>query len=238
MTKRSVIRSVDDDAFRRLVQSASSRTQLLRDFGLCTHGGNTKTLQTRIEELGCPTSHFVFKRAGSQVILTLEQVFCENSKCEQQNLKRRIINNHLIPYQCRCGNNGVWEGVKLVLQLEHINGVRNDNRIENLEFLCPNCHSQTPTFAGRRHKKIRPPRPPFDKNAPRLRLRKVARPSKEELEQLVWSLPSRTLAVQLGVSDAAIGKWCNQYGIAKPGRGYWAKKKSHFVPELVYGGVD
>lgn len=38
---------------------------------------------------------------------------------------------------------------ELILELDHINGIRNDNRLENLRFLCPNCHSQTPTFKGR-----------------------------------------------------------------------------------------
>ena len=48
-----------------------------------------------------------------------------------------------------CGIGPVWCDQPLVLQLDHINGVNNDNRIENLCYLCPNCHSQTPTFAGR-----------------------------------------------------------------------------------------
>ena len=42
-----------------------------------------------------------------------------------------------------------WMGASLVLQLDHINGINNDNRRENLRWLCPNCHSQTSTFCGR-----------------------------------------------------------------------------------------
>lgn len=48
-----------------------------------------------------------------------------------------------------CGNIGEWQGQKLVLQLDHINGKNNDHRIENLRFLCPNCHSITETYAGK-----------------------------------------------------------------------------------------
>lgn len=57
-------------------------------------------------------------------------------------------------YKCACcGNTGEWNGRPLVLQLDHINGDNCDNRLENLRFLCPNCHSQTDTFAGRNCKK-------------------------------------------------------------------------------------
>lgn len=54
-------------------------------------------------------------------------------------------------------------------------------------------------------------------------LRKVERPSKEELQKLVWSKPTSVLARELGVSDVAISKWCKAYEIEKPPRGYWNK---------------
>jgi 5-methylcytosine-specific restriction endonuclease McrA len=60
-------------------------------------------------------------------------------------------------YQCqKCGNAGNWCGEKLTLHLDHKNGLLEDNRFENLEYLCPNCHSQCPTFGAKniRFKKI------------------------------------------------------------------------------------
>jgi hypothetical protein len=60
----------------------------------------------------------------------------------------------------------------------------------------------------------------------RLASRKTVRPSKEELEQLVWEAPTSQLAKQFGVTDTAIAKWCRAYGITKPPRGYWAKLNS------------
>lgn len=66
------------------------------------------------------------------------------------NLKRRILASGLKKYECEeCGNSGEWNNKVLVLQLDHINGIYNDNRVENLRFLCPNCHSQTETFSGK-----------------------------------------------------------------------------------------
>lgn len=55
---------------------------------------------------------------------------------------------------------------------------------------------------------------------------KVQRPSKDELLELVWTLPTSVVAKRFGVSDKSIEKWCKSYGITKPGPGYWMKNKT------------
>lgn len=83
-----------------------------------------------------------------------DEVFVLGSKISRRHVKRRL--EKLIPYVCNeCGQGPEWNGKKLVLQLEHKNGINNDNRLENLCFLCPNCHSQTETYAGRGSKGLR-----------------------------------------------------------------------------------
>lgn len=62
------------------------------------------------------------------------------------------------------------------------------------------------------------------KGVPHFKARKVDRPSREELEKLVWELPTTKLAIRFGVSDVSISKWCESYGISKPPRGYWKKQ--------------
>lgn len=84
---------------------------------------------------------------------TNEDVFVENSTYARHHIKRRILEDKLIEYKCyRCDNRGEWNGERLVLQLEHKNGKNNDHRLENLGFICPNCHSQTDTYAARNRK--------------------------------------------------------------------------------------
>ena len=65
-------------------------------------------------------------------------------------VKKRIIKENIIKYECsECNIGRIWRGKKLSLHLDHINGDGWDHRLENLRFLCPNCHSQTETYCGK-----------------------------------------------------------------------------------------
>ena len=79
-----------------------------------------------------------------------DDVLILGNKRQNSVVKRVVLEHCLLDYTCnRCGQEPVWEDEPLTLQLHHINGNSKDNRIENIEFLCPNCHTQTPTYTGR-----------------------------------------------------------------------------------------
>lgn len=84
-----------------------------------------------------------------------EDVFVENSTYARHRLKERIIKQELIPYECSvCGMPPEWQGKPMSFVLDHINGINNDNRLENLRFVCHNCDSQLPTYKSRNIRKV------------------------------------------------------------------------------------
>jgi hypothetical protein len=79
-----------------------------------------------------------------------EDVFVENSTYARHHIKRRIIEQNLIEYKCQiCGLGPEWQGKPMPLILDHKNGVNNDNRIDNLRFVCSNCDTQLPTYKSK-----------------------------------------------------------------------------------------
>lgn len=79
-----------------------------------------------------------------------EAVFVENSTFHRHGVKKRIIEGKLIPYECAlCFIGPMWYGKPMPLILDHINGINNDNRLENLRFVCSNCDSTLPTYKSR-----------------------------------------------------------------------------------------
>lgn len=78
------------------------------------------------------------------------------TKARRHNIKRRLLAEELLTNECAvCGLGPEWNGRELVLVLDHVNGINDDYRLRNLRMLCPNCDSQSPTFAGRNKKNKR-----------------------------------------------------------------------------------
>ena len=121
-------------------------------FGFCKTGHGAIRLRNRITEENIDTSHFVRYKspAGKK---PLSHYLVENYHLHS-GVKQRILKEGLLKNECyECGQVPEWNGLKLTLQLDHINGNHYDNRIENLRILCPNCHSQTKNFSGKANKR-------------------------------------------------------------------------------------
>jgi 5-methylcytosine-specific restriction endonuclease McrA len=89
--------------------------------------------------------------ANQYTSISAKTLFVKDSSYKNRGrLKARILKDKLLDYVCAfCKNRGDWKEKKLVLVLDHINGVKNDHRLENLRFVCPNCDSQLPTFKSK-----------------------------------------------------------------------------------------
>lgn len=146
------------------VARARSLAAVLRDLGVRPTGGNYRYISARIRVLGLSTTHFQgqgwsrgrtqdsdvgIERSARLRKRTDEEVFVENSPetCGARLVRRLVRLGRR--YACALCGIAEWRGGTLGLHLDHVNGVNNDNRLENLRLLCPNCHSQTDTYCNK-----------------------------------------------------------------------------------------
>ncbi len=134
------------------VRESTNYSSVLRKLNLVISGNTHNVIKKYMMKFGIDFSHFKkFKNHNFHPRWTIENALVIDSEICQPNLRRLILREKLLSYKCeRCGNDGFHNGEKLSLQLDHENGIRTDNRLENLRWLCPNCHSQTPTYSRSR----------------------------------------------------------------------------------------
>lgn len=144
-----------------LCKDSYSYAEVLRKAGRKQGGGTQQTLKKKIDEYGIDVSHFTGQRwqdspnqkncqRKSREKYSLEEVFKENSSITQKGLRGYVERHNIVEYKCQnCGCDGNWQNGIISLELDHINGNNTDNRIENLRYLCPNCHALTDTYRGK-----------------------------------------------------------------------------------------
>ena len=152
--------AIDDETFKMLVKNNRTWTNIIRACGYAgCNSDHKKKVVMRIEKLGLDINHF-----DNDVIPADKFFVLDSQYTDGREIKKRLIRDFDRAYECAACKNQAFtksDGVlmrnkkEIVLQLEHINGINNDNRLENLRFLCPSCHSQTSTFTGRNNKKYK-----------------------------------------------------------------------------------
>jgi hypothetical protein len=155
--RKTAFASVTISEFAALVRRSRLMTDILLHFGLSPKGtGNYTTLKTymRLHDIDC--SHLIANRRVEQTRhlcrrhIPTDTMCTINSTYSRGVIKRRGLQEGWLTNACAiCKLTNTWQGRQLVLVLDHINGVYDDNRKENLRLLCPNCNSQQSTFGAR-----------------------------------------------------------------------------------------
>jgi hypothetical protein len=144
---------------RMLAEAAAaslSYAATLRTLGVPVTGGQHAHLARRIRAAGIDTSHFLGQGHNRGRSLpgrdpsTIFMVWPPGSGRPRTHTLRKALLEANVPHVCAlCSSGPEWRGNPLVLTIDHVNGDWLDNRLENLRFLCPNCHAQTATWCRR-----------------------------------------------------------------------------------------
>lgn len=142
-----------DDQIRHAVESADSIAGVLRALGIKPAGGSHFNISKRIRRVGLDTSHFTGqghnrgRRLPRKPPLEILVRMPDGRPRTASRYLRRALLEIGRAYVCAvCGVGGTWKGLPLVLHVDHVDGDPLNCEQENLRFLCPNCHSQTPTY--------------------------------------------------------------------------------------------
>jgi hypothetical protein len=226
-----------EQQLRDAVAQSMSYSETLRSLQMRAAGGNHRTMQKYVRLWGISVAHFDPDAARAKALargsVPLDEVLVEHSTYSRGHLKQRLFDAGLKQRQCElCGQGEVWRGHRMSLILDHINGVADDNRLWNLQVVCPNCAATLDTHCGKANR--RPPRVAvcadcgieFEPNSRRQRYcsracgqrrrdqprsRKVERPPYEQLMREIAETSWSAVGRKYGVSDNAVRKWVRWY---------------------------
>lgn len=235
----SIICSINSEEFKNIVLKSYCIADICEFLGLRRQGGYYRTIQRRLFRENINTLHFkplkeLLSNKRNRNWISKDEFLKNIDNVQDSTRSKKLVEFNLIPHICeQCKISNIWNDKPLKLQLDHIDGNHTNNKLSNLRFLCPNCHSQTDTFCGKHkktkrhiklcncgkiisHKSYKCRKCASKENGKQFqRIPKTGTMhlSKELLLDLIQKHPFVQIGKMYNVSDNAIRKWCKKYNL-------------------------
>lgn len=213
----SLVFNCDLELFKQYIKNSSSFNQVQIKLGYSANSGKViKLIKKRCEQNNIDISHFTYQ---SSVPIKRNElnIFIENSNASQKVLREWYKKGKYTEYKCAiCGQEPFWNNKELTLTLDHINGINNDDRLENLRWVCPNCDRQLETYGSKNIKNTNKKRINETKKNEKINNNLKQKPCKNELQNILFENKGNFTKVGkiYNVTDNAVRKWCKLYQLS------------------------
>lgn len=219
-----------------VVSSSISIAETLRKLGLSTGAPNYRALHKILKLHSISIEHFLGlahnkgKRFGPK--RDIEDYLNGTQPIGSNALRQKLIKLGIKQHKCEICGITEWCGKPTPIELDHIDGNNENNQLDNLRIVCPNCHAQTDNYRGRNTKYTKKTKESqsyckcgktkykksqlckkCNNQLPKYYCRKVDRPKQDKLLELINTTSFIQIGKMYGVTDNTVRKWCKSYGL-------------------------
>ena len=224
---KKIIESYQPDQLQEMLNTSESYSDVLRKMDLFPTSANIVQIENYIEKCGLDISQLdinrkqmfshLHNRLRTEKTYPIEEIFDGNHpEYPTSHLCKRLIKEGYKENKCEICGISEWMNKPISLQLHHKDDNHFNHQLENLQILCPNCHSQTDSFAGRNSKrplvKLSEMTGITKKIPKEVKLPPVQR---DDLKHKIRNTSFLQIGREFGVTDNTIRKWCDKYGLPR-----------------------
>lgn len=236
---KSIIYSYSKEEMQILLDTSQSYREVLEKIGLNPRGGNPETLKKYIKEFNLNENKLEQNRkevyfknglsTSKKLKIPIEQILKKGIKIRGYKLLKRLEKEGIKEHKCEICGITEWQGKPISLQLHHKDGDNTNQELENLQILCPNCHSQTDNYAGKSSKRAQKKKyfcpicgKEISKGAKhcikcaselRIKSKKLRDLSRDELKKLIREKSFSELGNMFGITGNNVKKYCKKVNL-------------------------
>ena len=227
----ALVDTYSKNELEQIISNSNNFSEVCKKLGYKSDSTKTReVIKKRIDDFNISISHF---KQTDKVDRNENNIFIENSSACQATLRKWYKKGNYTEYKCSvCGQEPIWQGKELTLILDHINGINNDDRLENLHWVCPNCNQQLETTGSKNpQRKIIAKKYycedcgiEISKNSKKCiscfgksQIKPITElpVTREDLKILIRTKSFSEIGRKFNVTDNAIRKWCDKYNLPR-----------------------